>query len=236
MRCKNCGWGDYPAGTKKCVKCNAQLSGSMVENAPAGAREKTSEDVHLNNTIREPLSTRATPTPDAEEDKPNKDAETPMKKCLDCGYPLMPSATECPDCGTSLDEASIDEPPKKELDTTTRTNLKLVGFLVTYCQSITGVFFPLYEGNNSIGRAKRNDIVIADKEASEEHFRIFYFAKEKRFEFEALNTKNGTFVNDKQYSTGKADLQSSDFIVIGSTKLTFIAIPETAFEKIKDNE
>ena len=232
MRCKNCGW-DSPAGTKKCEKCNAPLAGSMVEKDPVGAREKISEDVNLNNTVRESFGTGA--PPGAEGDKPNKDVETPMKKC-GCGYLLMPSATECPECGTSPDEASIDEPSKKELDTTTRTNLKLVGFLVTYCHSKTGVFFPLYEGNNSIGRSKKNDIVIPDKEASEEHLDIFYFAEEKKFEFEALRTKNGTLINGKKFSTGKGELQSSDSIVIGSTKLTFIAIPETAFEKIKDNE
>ena len=224
MRCNNCGW-DNPAGNKKCEKCFLALTGSMIDDvAHSHGGLKTSDEFN-----------------------PKKTA----KACPNCEYPLMPNVAECSNCGYSLFEAIGKKEEKKETNFNDakgakplkgtiikgeqtfgdEARKKLVGFLVTYSHSSNGDYFPLFEGTNHVGRDSSNDIVVPDQAVSAEHLVIAYYPQNKKFYFETVGlTQNGTYVNNKFFPKGGDELISLDVIAIGSTKLLFIAIPETTFE------
>ena len=235
IRCKNCGWDKNPAGNVKCVKCNAPLENSMVDDfATIIERQAPSEDYNPRQT-------------------------THQCKFQDCGYPLRSSDADCPNCGRSQSaqekpESRKNDPqkpatPKNEAPKQTvapsrtiiideksgfgesdKERRKLTGFLVTYSISANGDFFPLYEGINRVGRAASNDVVVADDTVSGEHLVIAYYPQNRKFYFEMVGlTQNGTYVNDKFFPKGGDELKNFDLITIGSTKLIFIAVPETAF-------
>ena len=231
MRCGNCGW-ENPPNNIKCVKCNVPLEGSMVYSNSDNEKQPTS-DAFAKQTAR------GCPAPN-------------------CGYPLIPTDTECPNCGFSFDDkedntvqknANINQPkPVQKMqkpplnggtiiqganvfdDGGDTINKKLVGFLVTYTNSKNGLFFPIYEGRNSIGRDPENDVVIQDKSVSGNHLVVAYYAQNNKFYFETVGlTQNGTYVNNRFFPKGGDELVNNDIINIGDTKLTFIAIPEIAF-------
>ena len=99
MRCNNCGWNN-PEGTNRCEKCNAPLSGSMVQepsNSPQGnnnAKENISETVQGKKAEGSYI------------DEDTKERETAdekdMKKCPECGYPVLDTYETCPNCKTPL--------------------------------------------------------------------------------------------------------------------------------------
>ncbi|MDR2971631.1 MAG: zinc-ribbon domain-containing protein [Bacteroidales bacterium] len=228
MRCKNCGW-DNPAGNAKCEKCNAPLIGSMIDE----------ENTQLNN----------------EPEDFNPKSTTPG--CPNCGYPIKMGDNKCPNCGyiprmdtddmrMDTDGESVAVPKEKkqpvvgtiiqgtnfENRSNESTRKKLIGFLVTFSLSSNGDFFPLYEGKNTVGRDPANNIVIDDNAVSGEHLVIAYYSQNKKIYFETVGlTQNGTELNGKFYPKGGDELTTMDLIKIGSTRLTFIAIPDVAFEK-----
>jgi pSer/pThr/pTyr-binding forkhead associated (FHA) protein len=77
---------------------------------------------------------------------------------------------------------------------------------------------PLTEASTSIGRSKKNDIVINNLAASRRHARIYQ--EGPRFIVEDLGSLNGTFVNDKRVS--QWILSSNDQIQVGKHTLLFI--------------
>jgi hypothetical protein len=78
MRCKNCGFTN-PSERMRCEKCNAPLSGSMIEY---GQNEnKIQPNDGLAGTIK------------------GKHIATDPWDCPDCGRPVIPSSTECNQCG-----------------------------------------------------------------------------------------------------------------------------------------
>ena len=204
MRCNNCGW-DNPVEKSKCEKCNAPLTGSIMDDI----------------SVQEYSSSDGFPPQQTGKGCPYED----------CGYPLKPTDTECPNCGRSV--FGVADPPKAPIipNGTTITRRRLVAFLVTYSHVPEGEFFPLYEGRNTLGRDESNDIVIRDEEVSKKHLEIAYFHQNKTFYFETVGlTQNGTYINDTFFPRGGGELQPSDVIKIGVTKLTFIPIPEIAFD------
>ena len=101
---------------------------------------------------------------------------------------------------------------------------KLVGWLVTYTNSPSGVDYKIYEGRNVIGSGGSNDIVISnDSTISSKHLTILYRAGEFLFEDE-LST-NGSFINGKMENKGI--LNDGDIIRIADTEFSF----RTAFKK-----
>ena len=84
MRCKSCGWVN-PDGVQKCVKCNAPLVGSMIEEV----QPEDSEPVRpLKATVRE-----------------NFGAAQPQVAnhyVCQCGYPVPNGESVCPACGTPV--------------------------------------------------------------------------------------------------------------------------------------
>ena len=209
MRCENCGWDKNPAGSVKCAKCNILLTGSMVSRNPASNNDN-------------PLL--------------SEDPSKKIKECKFCGYVLRPGSTICPNCGNMSSEPTETEsrePTKPKPGTGTFIQKKrLAGFLVTFSNSPSGEFFPLYDGRNTIGRDSSNDIVIMDKSVSGEHLVIACYSENRKFYFETVGlTQNGTCVNGVFFPRGGDELTDSAIIIIGSTKLFFMAIPETALEQ-----
>jgi len=156
--------------------------------------------------------------------------------CKSCGYVLRPGATICPNCGDTLyepDETESREPTKPKTGTGTFIQRKrLAGFLLSFSNSPGGEFFPLYDGRNTIGRDSSNDIVISDKSVSGEHLLIACYPENRKFYFETVGlTQNGTSVNGVFFSRGGDELADHSVIIVGSTKLFFMAIPEMAFEQ-----
>lgn len=214
MRCKNCGW-DNPDKNVRCEKCNAPLADSI----------KVNRDL-----------------PEAEDSFPS---DNYLKKtalgCPECGYPMKPSDKKCPQCGRILREASYNVPESKGAslpyrgtviggaaigsEVSTPGRKKLVGFLVTYSPDANGLYFPLYEGRNIIGRDSASSICIpGDDQISGTHFSILYRPVDKKFKYRDEQSINGTFVNNQLSDEG--ELSDHDVIRIGSTQLITIVIPQ----------
>ncbi len=83
MRCRNCGW-ENNLGALKCEKCNAPLSGSMVERPSLSANKYVeAPEEELKKTVRESSS---------------NDAGI-LVKCNSCGYLYNSDTSNCPNCG-----------------------------------------------------------------------------------------------------------------------------------------
>jgi hypothetical protein len=153
--------------------------------------------------------------------------------CPECGYPIRISDQRCPNCDNPLAPDEFKPPrfasgtviqgvgnPEKPID-----GKKLVGFLVTYTQTPSGDFFPVYEGRNYIGRDSSTNICLPkDEQISGKHLSILYRPIDRKFKFKDEQSSNGTFVNEKLIDEG--ELKNFDTIRIGSTKLLFIEIPQ----------
>lgn len=79
MRCKNCGW-ENPDNLTRCEKCNTPLEGASFNAAPVAVPQQS-----FNKTVNE-----AAVFPDA----PVGDANV----CPQCGYPMRPGVSVCPNC------------------------------------------------------------------------------------------------------------------------------------------
>lgn len=92
MRCRNCGW-ENDFGALKCEKCNAPLSGSMVDNRSQysgyAERESMSSDSNLKKTVSDSSVFN----------------DLNLRKCPDCGYLYNPDMGECPNCGGARQNA-----------------------------------------------------------------------------------------------------------------------------------
>jgi len=228
MRCKNCGW-DNPEGNSKCEKCNAPMSDYAAnERMPHYEFE---DDDHYR-----PRATMAGGQVDA------FNPGATVTGCAVCGYPVRATDTECPNCASALPEdkkpPEDKKTPKKEVlhvgtiiqsadfdkEKADKERKKLTGFLVTYSLSPNGVFFPLYEGKNMVGRSASCQVHIqGDSAVSERHFSILYRAVDRKFKFKDEQSSNGTFINGTLNDEG--ELKNLDLIRIGTTELLFMEIP-----------
>jgi hypothetical protein len=95
----------------------------------------------------------------------------------------------------------------------------LAGFLVSYEQSEIGVFWPLYQGQNVIGRkgaAQGLDIEIDHPTTSSRHAVIYASARPGRLKIEDPGSTNGTFVADAMLERGKKhELRDGDALRFG---------------------
>lgn len=245
MRCKNCGWEDNPAGSAKCVKCNVPLEGSMIDEVVAVKTERQTGSEEFNPGVTErgcqecgfPISSTGTRCPNCGRSYSDSESVTDRvfgvtgepKQCPKCCYPLRSTDTLCPKCGfqtTSEEPSTSEEPP---IGGGTKIQRILRGILVTYNLSPTGDFFPIYDGTNTVGRNKTNQIVISDDAVSGVHFEIAYYTQNNKFYFDIGTkglTQNGAYVNDKFMVKGTEELSNNDVITVGSIKLLFIAIPD----------
>lgn len=116
--------------------------------------------------------------------------------------------------------------PTGETSVGTQSNRKLVGVLISYDENPMGEVYKIYEGTNIIGRATTSDIpFVKDSNMSSTHLLILYREAEGIYWAEDQKSSNGTYINGK-FVGRDYELQSNDVIVIGSTKLIFLAIPQ----------
>lgn len=105
---------------------------------------------------------------------------------------------------------------------------KVVGLLVSYSANPAGEIYKVYEGLTTIGRDSTCDIPFPnDTYMSAKHFLIQFIEAKGVFKAKDQGSSNGTFVNGQVYVMDEPiDLKSNDVLVLGETKLVFIAIPE----------
>jgi pSer/pThr/pTyr-binding forkhead associated (FHA) protein len=100
----------------------------------------------------------------------------------------------------------------------------LAGFLVSYDQSELGVFWPLYQGHNVLGRkgaAAGLDIEIDSPTTSSRHAVVFASARPGRLKVEDAGSTNGTFLNEAQLDRGKKfELRDNDVLRFGGFNVT----------------
>lgn len=103
----------------------------------------------------------------------------------------------------------------------------VVGWLVVVGGPGLGAYRPIYEGNNTLGRAANQRIPIDfgdDAISSEEQAYIRYDGGERSFLFVPnLAKTNVVAVNDKR-PTAAVALQAMDLITVGRTQLAFVPL------------
>lgn len=92
MRCNNCGWHNEP-NAKRCEKCNAPLSGSMISSEDNNEREV--QDVVLETDVLKGTMPEV----------PDNDGSIP---CPRCGYSVAPHVQVCPICNTPVHTKETD--------------------------------------------------------------------------------------------------------------------------------
>ena len=103
----------------------------------------------------------------------------------------------------------------------------MVGLLVSYSDKPTGEVYKVYEGRTTIGRDSSCDISFPnDNHMSSKHLLIQYVEAKGAFKAKDLGSSNGSNVNGSVYVMDETiDLKNNDKIVLGSTLLVFLAIP-----------
>lgn len=100
----------------------------------------------------------------------------------------------------------------------------LGGFLVSFDQSELGVFWPIYQGQNVLGRKGATaglDIEIDSPTTSSRHATIFASARPGRLKVEDNGSTNGTFLNDAPIERGKKyELKDNDVLRFGGFNVT----------------
>lgn len=133
-----------------------------------------------------------------------------------------------------------DSPPRTQL-LRGRQNIKkadfyqdpVVGWLVVVGGTGLGAFRPIYEGNNTVGRAKSQRIAIdfGDETISnEEQAYIRYDSVDRKFLLVPnLAKTNIVAVNDRK-PTGAVELAAMDLITMGRTQLVFVPFCGSEFD------
>lgn len=101
----------------------------------------------------------------------------------------------------------------------------VVGWLVVVGGPGIGQFRPIFEGNNSIGRAAGNRIPIDfgdDAISSEEQAYIRYDSAERSFLFVPNLAKTNVVSLNEKRPTGAVELAQMDVITMGRTQLVFV--------------
>ncbi len=109
----------------------------------------------------------------------------------------------------------------------------VVGWLVVVGGPGIGQYRPIFEGNNTLGRATSNRIAIDfgdDAISSEEQAYIRYDSAERSFLFVPnLSKTNVVSVNEKR-PTGAVELAQMDVITMGRTQLVFVPFCGAEFD------
>jgi pSer/pThr/pTyr-binding forkhead associated (FHA) protein len=98
----------------------------------------------------------------------------------------------------------------------------LVGFLVTFQNEPTGVFWPIRSGRTQLGRAgsDKTDIGINDASASSKHASVSADPSTGQAFVQDDGSRNGTFLNEQKLNPGEQrQLHDNDRLRLGSTTL-----------------
>jgi hypothetical protein len=109
----------------------------------------------------------------------------------------------------------------------------VVGFLVVVGGPGLGAFRPIFEGNNTVGRADSNRVPLDfgdDAISAEAQAYIRYDSNDRSFLFVPnLAKTNVVSVNDKK-PTGAVELKAMDVITLGRTQVAFVPFCGTEFD------
>jgi hypothetical protein len=157
----------------------------------------------------------------------------PKARCPTCGRDLPGPLSSCAFCAedaptplghdqtlppTTLPETVMERLSGTEEFLEKTVTLRENPVLVITKGAGVGQSFPVrLESVTSLGRAKLNDVVLADVAVSSQHSRIR--PEEGRFVLHDLRSTNGTFVNERRVS--RYALNEGDTIKIGETLLQF---------------
>ena len=135
--------------------------------------------------------------------------------------PIGPSAP--PPHASAAPAAS--SPPGRDPELVDASALRtLAGFLVSYDQNDFGVFWPIYQGQNVLGRKAASaglDIEIDSPTTSSRHAIIYASARPGRLKLEDVGSTNGTFLNEAALERGKKfELRDNDTLRFGGFNVT----------------
>lgn len=176
------------------------------------------------------------------------DEEVATPTCGGCGKEVDESWDLCPYCGTQLGGGQASQlPPGQpplpagaggsgpkpmpvaggsqrtvaiDLNDALPKKREVVGWLVVMNGAQKGIDFRIYTGQNNIGAAADNDIVVTDEYLSSRHSMIRY--EDGRYELIDNGSTNGSFVNEKRIN--REELIDNDTIRLGRTELRFKAL------------
>lgn len=122
---------------------------------------------------------------------------------------------------------------KKPIERGTFAQDPVVGFLVVVGGPGLGAFRPVFEGNNTLGRAASNRVPLDfgdDAISAEAQAYIRYDSNDRSFLFVPnLAKTNVVSVNDKK-PTGAVELKPMDVITLGRTQVAFLAFCGADFD------
>jgi pSer/pThr/pTyr-binding forkhead associated (FHA) protein len=98
----------------------------------------------------------------------------------------------------------------------------LVGFLVTFQNEPSGIFWPIRSGKTQLGRAgsDRVDIGINDASSSSRHANVSADPATGQAYVQDDGSRNGTFLNEQKLNSGESrQLHDNDRLRLGSTTL-----------------
>ncbi len=98
MRCANCGW-ENPAQNSRCEKCNATLQGGGAQVNNNAVNQRYNKTVNEADVFPEPAQGG--------------------NVCPECGYPLRPGVSQCPNCAS---KSTKREPQPRPVDNQPRVN------------------------------------------------------------------------------------------------------------------
>lgn len=245
------GTGTTEPGSKAAPK-GGRFLGSLKEALANASREET---------VRAPKTKTAPPTTAVAKDVisiPKKEPDAPKAEAVAAPGPSAAEAAAAVKGQTSLkpaekttEPAAAPEPPvvaKARDEETARTRLvrgkvqvergafaqdPVVGWLVVVGGPGIGSFRPVFEGNNTLGRAPSQRIPLDfgdDTISSEEQAYIRYDSSARSFLFVPnLSKTNIVSVNDKR-PTGAVELNHMDVITVGRTQLVFVPFCGAEFD------
>jgi hypothetical protein len=122
---------------------------------------------------------------------------------------------------------------RKEIERGAFAQDPVVGFLIVVGGPGLGSFRPIFEGNNTLGRATSNRVPLDfgdDAISSEAQAYIRYDSNDRTFLFVPnLAKTNVVSVNDKK-PTGAVELKPMDVITLGRTQVAFVAFCGSEFD------
>lgn len=115
----------------------------------------------------------------------------------------------------------------------------VVGWLVVIGGPGLGSFRPVFEGNNTLGRAPNQRIPIDfgdDAISAEEQAYVRYDSSDRQFLFVPNLAKTNVVRLNEDKPTGAVKLQAMDVITVGRTQLVFVPFcgPEFDWSELSD--
>jgi len=149
---------------------------------------------HLAGPGGAPQPSPAGTQPPVQQGEAHQPSETPQP--VDATAAATLTAATPPDLGEALDPDQV--PPDAPR--------VLAGFLVSYEDNAKGIFWPIYQGKNVVGRAGAADdldIEIDNPTTSSIHAVIYAAARPGRLKIEDSRSTNGTFLSDEKLGCEK---------------------------------